>query len=215
MKRALIVVATAAEAEFFGLGSWAEVRVSGVGPVSAALQTASALQTGAFDLAVSAGIGGGFVQNGVQVGEVVVADRMTHADLGAWSEDGFLSLEELNLAAIPGAESGPRFASFEAHGLVATLRQRTSAHGGEILTVSGATGSDRQANALLRRFPQASCEGMEGAGVAQAAFQFGVPALEIRGISNAVGKRDRAAWRIPAALQACWQALDVLGEILR
>ena len=43
---------------------------------------------------------------------------------------------------------------------------------------------------------------MEGAGVAAAAARHGVPFAEVRAISNLVGPRDRAAWRIPEALAA-------------
>ncbi len=46
---------------------------------------------------------------------------------------------------------------------------------------------------------------MEGFGVAEAAAAHGVPALELRAVSNPVGPRDRAAWRIG-------EALDVLAR---
>jgi futalosine hydrolase len=57
---------------------------------------------------------------------------------------------------------------------------------------------------------------MEGFGVATAAAAFGVPVLELRTISNAVGPRDRAAWRIPAALGALTTAFAALeGSLTR
>jgi futalosine hydrolase len=43
-------------------------------------------------------------------------------------------------------------------------------------------------------------EAMEGFGVLRAAAQAGVPALEIRAVSNAVGEPDRTRWRIDDAL---------------
>ena len=43
---------------------------------------------------------------------------------------------------------------------------------------------------------------MEGFGVAEAAAAHGVPVLELRAVSNPVGPRDRAAWRIGDALAA-------------
>ena len=37
-----------------------------------------------------------------------------------------------------------------------------------------------------------------------------IPVLEIRGISNMVGPRDRESWNIPLALKACRSALERL-----
>lgn len=62
--------------------------------------------------------------------------------------------------------------------------------------------------------PGATAEGMEGFGVAAAALDSGVPILEIRAISNAVGPRDRTAWRIQEALDALEAASTVLLEVL-
>jgi len=43
-------------------------------------------------------------------------------------------------------------------------------------------------------------EAMEGFGVLRAAALAGVPAIELRAVSNAVGEADRARWRIDDAL---------------
>jgi futalosine hydrolase len=53
---------------------------------------------------------------------------------------------------------------------------------------------------------------MEGFGVAVAAARFGVPAAEIRGVSNLVGPRNRDAWRIGEALAALTAAVPALIE---
>jgi futalosine hydrolase len=55
---------------------------------------------------------------------------------------------------------------------------------------------------------------MEGFGVAEAARRCGIPFLEIRAVSNAIGPRDRDAWRIPEALKALEQAFAILTEVL-
>jgi futalosine hydrolase len=55
---------------------------------------------------------------------------------------------------------------------------------------------------------------MEGFGVAEAAAAHGVPVLEIRAVSNPVGPRDRAAWRIPDALRALRAAFAALPPAL-
>jgi len=205
----LIVVATTAEA-----GRLADLPartvVCGVGPVSAALATLRALTEGPRpDLVVSAGIGGAFVHAGsVQVGQAAVASEMLFGDLGAWDGDRFLPLGELGLSVLPGGEVNPgRFPAWEGS---AVLARRLGLPCGPFVTVSGVTGSLEGAEALLRRVPGALVEGMEGAGVAQAAAQVGVPCTEIRGVSNTVGPRDRSAWQIGAALGALHGALLAL-----
>ena len=63
------------------------------------------------------------------------------------------------------------------------------------------TGSLEGTAALMDRVPGVLIEGMEGAGVAQAAALLGVPCTEIRGVSNDVGNasmRWRSAPKLPA-----------------
>ena len=66
--------------------------------------------------------------------------------------------------------------------------------------MSTVTGTAAGATLLAARHPDAVAEGMEGFGVACAAGDR--PYGEIRAISNVVGPRDRAAWRIAPALAA-------------
>jgi futalosine hydrolase len=55
-------------------------------------------------------------------------------------------------------------------------------------------------------------EAMEGFGVLRAAALAGVPAVEVRAISNEIGEADRSAWRIEDALAALDRALPTLAE---
>jgi len=163
----------------------------------------------AYRLVISAGIGGGFPGR-ADVGSLVVADAMVAADLGSQTPDGFLSVDELGF--------GSSIVAADAE-LAARLRhelQRAglAVSGGTAVTVSTATGTAETAAELLRRVPDAAAEGMEGFGVATAAQQFGVPALELRAISNAVGPRDRDAWRIKDALDALQAASSILREVI-
>ena len=57
-------------------------------------------------------------------------------------------------------------------------------------------------------------EAMEGFGVLRAAARVGVPAVEIRAISNELGERDRARWQLGAALDALRAALPSLLTVL-
>jgi futalosine hydrolase len=55
-------------------------------------------------------------------------------------------------------------------------------------------------------------EGMEGFGVLRACALAGVPAVEIRAISNEISEGDRARWRIGRALEALADAIPRVLE---
>ncbi|CAL9457599.1 Futalosine hydrolase [Streptomyces sp. enrichment culture] len=189
-------------------GGW-DLLAAGVGPALAAASTAAALTAAALDgapygLVVSAGIGGGFPPH-APVGSLVVADEITAADLGAETADGFLPVTELGFGTVTHRPPGA---------LVRAAAAATGARPGTVLTVSTVTGTAERAAALRARHPRALAEAMEGFGVAEAAAAHGVPVLELRAVSNPVGPRDRAAWRIPDALAALTDALGKLAPVL-
>ncbi|GAA0961522.1 futalosine hydrolase [Streptomyces rhizosphaericus] len=231
---------------------------AGLGPAAAAAGTAAALTVATpartpYDLAVSAGIGGGFSTTRPAVtapavtapgaagpeaagpeaagprgaapeaagsrgaapgaaatatahlGSVVVADAIVAADLGAETPDGFAAVTDLGFGTVEHLPPAP---------LVAAVAEATDAVRGTVLTVSTVTGSAERAAELLRRHPRAVAEAMEGFGVAEAAAAQAVPALEVRTVSNAVGPRDRAAWRIGEALEALTGAFATIAPLL-
>jgi futalosine hydrolase len=140
---------------------------------------------------VSAGIGAAYGRRAA-VGDLVLADRVVHADLGADSPEGFLPIDALGLGAAT---------TWLDEALVARVAARTPVAAGPIVTVSTVTGTAERAKELVAAYDPAA-EGMEGAGVLAAARAHGLPFLELRGISNLVGRRDRSAWDLPAALAA-------------
>lgn len=174
---------------------------AGVGPASAAAGAATALTAAAaagtpYDLVVSAGIGGGFT-GPAPVGGVVVATEIVAADLGADTADGFTPVTELGFG---------RVAHHPPQDLLHAVAHATGATAGPVLTVSTVTGTAERAAELAARHSGAAAEAMEGFGVAEAAAAHGLPVLELRAVSNAVGPRDRAAWRVPEALRALGEA---------
>lgn len=202
----LIVVATAGEAAPLGVPG-AGVVVSGVGAVAAALATAKALAGNSYQLVVSAGIAGAYPGSGLKPGDLAVSSRIIQADLGAQDGEKFLSLQDLGLSVRP---DQPQFAEFAVWNGAGQLARTAGAAFGPMLTLNTVTGTRARAEELTRLYPGALTEGMEGAGIAHAAALAGVPALEIRGISNPVGPRDRSAWRIREALDATRHGLSTL-----
>ncbi|MEU6348607.1 futalosine hydrolase [Streptomyces sp. NPDC047072] len=209
-----ILVATAVPVERDAVarafpGTTVDVVAAGVGPALAAASTATALTTAVlagapYGLVVSAGIAGGFLPD-APVGSLVVADEITAADLGAETAEGFVPVTELGFGTVT---HRPPTA------LVRDAVAATGARAGAILTVSTVTGTAARALSLKNRHPTALAEAMEGFGVAEAAAAQGVPVLEVRAVSNPVGPRDRAAWRIGDALNALTEGFGKLAPVL-
>lgn len=174
------------------------VTAVGVGPAAAAAGTARLLalaeSAGApYRTVVSAGIGGGFAGRAA-VGTVVLATRSIQADLGVDTEEGWLTLDELGL--------GSAVATVDEAALGALRTTLPQAAVGDVLTLTSVTGTAPRAERLRQAYPEAVAEAMEGYGVACAAQGAGAAFAELRAISNAVGPRDRSAWRITDALSA-------------
>ncbi|MET8624826.1 futalosine hydrolase [Kitasatospora sp. NPDC004669] len=181
-------------------GAPVDVLAAGVGPAAAAAAASAALAARPYGLVASAGIAGGFAPH-APVGATVVADAIVAADLGAETPEGFADVTELGFGT---ARHTPPPAA------VALAARALGALTGPVLTVSTVTGSAERAAALAARHPGAAAEAMEGFGVAEAAARYGVPAFELRTVSNPVGPRDRASWRIGEALAALERAFAAL-----
>jgi len=174
----------------------------GVGPVAAAVGTATLLAAG-YEMVVSAGIAGGF-RGRVDVGDVVLANLATYADLGVRVDGGFLSLREMGIS----QDSSLAFGDQRLVDRMSAARVLV----GEVLTLSAMTGTEADADELAVRYPRALAEAMEGfAVVAAARFHHDVRYVaEIRAISNIIGRRDLSTWNIPLAFSALANAMSTL-----
>jgi futalosine hydrolase len=170
---------------------------TGVGCVNAAHAVSLFLARGTPGAVIVCGVGGAYPDSGLEVGDVVCAESEFYADLGAESPDGFLDMEALGYPVI---EGDPRlFNRLPLHRF--PTRRRLP-----FVTRSTCTGTDATAREIEARTGGA-VESMEGAAVVHVALQHGVPVGEVRGISNAVGDRDRGSWRVKEAAQAAQTAL--------
>jgi futalosine hydrolase len=215
-KHRRILIMTSVEAERdailrgIGTDSRIDVMLTGVGPISAGIQTTKALAEDKYDLVINMGIAGGFVGK-AEVGSLVVANEIVSADLGAESPEGFITLDELGFGASTRVKTDEDLVEVL---LEAIKGAGVSVCAGNILTLSTVTGTTETTSKLQLRELGALAEAMEGYGVAMAAKEFGVPVLEIRSISNPIGPRDRSAWRIKEALVTLESASKVIVEVL-
>ena len=213
MRRTLVVVAVEAEHAALGAACRAspsvDVVVAGIGRTNAAAATAEAIARAAaagrpYSAVVSAGIAGALPGSNLEIGTLVVADACVYAEEGIELPGGFGDMRALgfplgdfdgNRVPIDGALLG----AFGGLGPV-----------GAIATVATCSGTDAAAERVRLR-TGALAEAMEGAAVVHAARRAGVPAIEVRAISNTTGDRGAQRWDIPRALAA----LGAVGTEIR
>jgi futalosine hydrolase len=186
------------------LSSWKpregiDVLTVGVGPVEAACAVTQALTRRAYRLVVNAGLGGA-IGGAAEIGDGVAVNDETME----------LELEDGQPIVLP---DGNRVVhkAYSDRGLVAALVKRgyRALHG---ITVSRVTSTEETASRLARLGAQV--ESMEGFAVLRAAQRVGISAIELRGISNRVGSRDRSGWSFNAGTRGLESVLAALFEIL-
>jgi futalosine hydrolase len=177
-----MILVVAATARELECVAGAETLVCGIGPVEAAVATAEALAGGAPRVLLHIGIAGA---QALEPPALVLGSEAVYADiLDVQSKLPRLDRIEPDHALLAEA----RRVLPEAHVLPIATSARVG--GGAVCPV----------------------EAMEGFGVLRAAARAGVPALEVRAVSNAVGERDRARWRIDDALAALAASVPRLIE---
>jgi futalosine hydrolase len=195
----LIVCAVAKELAFLEPRPHVEVLVTGLGAVEAAANVSRALAQSPYDQVVNAGIAGA-LDAGAAVGDgVIVSEEMTELNLE--TGEPIPLPDELHAVDRVGSDLG--------------LVDRLAELGFQVvrgITVSRVTATDATAARLQRLGAQV--ESMEGFGVLRAAEIAGVPAIEVRGISNRVGDRAASGWDFSAGVAGLQTIMNVLLPML-
>lgn len=186
-----------------------QVEIIGVGPMLAAARTAKLLAMNSYDVVVNMGVAGGF-PGLAKVADVVVASEMIAADLGAESSEGFKPIEQLGFG-----QSYFKCDDEVSKSIADKIIRETEvqAYLGPIITKSTVTGTTETLNLMRKQVPGAAAEAMEGFGVGTAASLYNIPCFEIRTISNPVGPRDRASWKLTEALASLTIVSATLKEV--
>jgi futalosine hydrolase len=166
-----------------------DILITGVGMTATAFALGRHLATNQYDLAINLGIAGSFDRN-IPLGSVVEVIQDTFTELGAEDDSRFITLDALGFGQTV-YKTDTRVANYYTG---QNLWPVTAA------TVNTVHGSDASIELLHRRAaPQ--LESMEGAAFFYACEQAGLPALQIRAVSNYVEKRNRDAWKIGLAVK--------------
>lgn len=173
----LILIPTRLEAELLAWNA-APVTVCGFGLAAAGAGAAHAIAQHRPERVVLVGLAGSYDLARMPIGAAMTASAVRCHGIGAAGQ----SATELGWAA------GDQIELDGGDGLV--------------LSVAEASATTEQAAERHRKHPQAVIEEMEGYAVAVAATLFEVPLTLVRGVSNAAGDRDHAAWQVSPALAA-------------
>ncbi len=177
---------------------------SGIGKTETSYHLTHQLMQQSVDLVFLLGVAGGSPD--LALGSAHVVPQQVEIDLGAWEDGLFRSVFDLGL------ESADHF-PYSAGVLQTEMPQQywgsQSQHKG--VTVSSIV-DDPEWSAARLDLAQAQIESMEGSAFYYTSKMLCIPSLEIRGISNHLGIRDKAEWKIPEAMQA---ASRMLFQILK
>ena len=165
------------EAEFLELG---------VGKTAATRSITLRLAQECPDLVILFGIGGAYPGSPLQVGDLCLLTQDALADEGVATDQGFSDLDELALGTVGPFQMDPTHTSAIATMLGLEVETRGA-------TVSSCSGSEQRARELATR-SGAQVESMEGAAVAYACADAGVPMVQLRCISNFAGDRAQGCW---------------------
>ncbi len=211
---------------------------TGIGKVNAAHSATAVIGEFPVRNIINLGVGGAYPGSGLKIGDIAVALREIYGDEGVISSGGrdrpayrtdrlVPRWKNLKNLGIPFVQTGRKkyFNEFTLDKKIARKaldsippnlplvkggRRDFQIKSGNFITVSSTTGIHKRAVELKKRF-NAICENMEGAAIAQVCAIYKIPMLEIRGISNIAGIRDKRKWDLELASENCQKA--VLGII--
>lgn len=176
--RILVIAATARE--LAPSEGWRTL-VCGVGPVEAAVTTATAIASERPTAIVHVGIAGARAASGIALSSLIIGTTSCYCDLGV----------------------GPEWAPSEITAdpaLVTAVRRVLPSALERTIGMSARIGGTRDCDV----------EAMEGFAVLRAAAYAGIPAIEVRAISNQIEESDRARWHFDDAFAAIIAATPAL-----
>lgn len=180
--------------------------ITGVGVSATVYELTKKITTRPYELIIQVGIAG-TNNDMIQIGEAVIVKDDCFADLGVLEKGKLATVFELGFSLeneVPyknGRLYNPNIDSFQ--------HKQVSA-----ITVNLIT-DDTEYRAIMINKYQSDIESMEGAAFHYVCLRENVPFLQIRGISNEVGDRDKSNWKIIEAINTSNELLcDIYKKCL-
>lgn len=176
--------------------------ITGVGTLSASQSLQHRIDQKKPDRMIQIGIGGSFIPEHV-CGSAVLIHRDRMADLGVMENGTFHDLYDLKL-------SEPNQYPFQNGYLVNSESRLFQSMQWPVCTGISVNeiSTDPARMEIYRSKYDAAIESMEGAAFHYSALLNNIPFIQIRGISNKVGERNKKNWDIPGALHSAYDLLD-------
>lgn len=190
----LVSAATEFELELFIEENKAyDVLITGIGVPATIFHLTKRLCQKNYDLVIQAGIAGTF-SGGIKKGKVVLVNKDCFADVGIYEKGNFNTLFDagfINKNEFPFTDGW--LVNQHEYLSKATLTLATA------ITVNKITDDAGQVNELFDKF-NPGIESMEGAALHYVCLLQNVGFLQLRGISNMVGERDKSKWAMKEAI---------------
>jgi futalosine hydrolase len=201
-----------------------KILVTGPGIVNTVQAVTACVENARPFLMLQTGCGGGFRQLGMTNGDIAIATTEVDVHLGIETGKHNAQLREMPFPVLE--VDGKAFK--EKYPLDLNLAETVflrlkavfgpkgiGVFKGPFVTGSTVTGSEERADFLFKTFSPC-IESMEGAGAAFLSHYYQLPFLEIRCVSNMVGKRDLSRWDISLACRRAGQAAaDVIEFFIK
>jgi futalosine hydrolase len=198
----LITAATDREMNFFrqelGVNEVQKLSlaVTGVGILSTMYNLIKATHDTNPDLIIQLGIAGSFSKD-IQIGNAFVVKTECTAEMGVWENEKYADIFDMGLA----AASEPPYEQKKLINPHEHLLNRAGVPAVHGTTVNRITTNPEDISLYKNQY-KLDIESMEGAALHHIGLSSGIPFIQIRGISNMVGERNKKYWRTAEAMQA-------------
>lgn len=171
-------------------------KVLGVGQVPTTYHLLNHIESQIPDLIIQIGIAGSFL-NDIALGEVFAVETERMADLGVEENGSFHSIFDLKLM----DDNNIPFINRQLINPHHHLFLKTNLKKASAITVNEISTSRERISYYQEQFNPV-LESMEGAAFHYCCIMKHIPFIQIRGVSNYVGERNKTKWRIEASLEA-------------
>jgi futalosine hydrolase len=211
-----VLVIAATEKELTGIKEisfdWPSIMVqtavTGVGLMPSTYALMQFLIASRPDVIIQLGIAGGFNPS-IELGTAVTVRKEMLADMGVYETSGYRDIFEMGL-------TEKNSAPFEKGAIVnhhENLIEALSLPVVSAVSVNEISTSTEKIKLFSEKY-KADIESMEGAALHYVCTLQQIPFVQIRGISNLVGERDKSKWKIPESLHAATNAcINLINKI--
>lgn len=182
---------------------------SGIGKVNAALTTALMIDRFAPDVIINTGSAGG-LDTALNVGDVVLAKQTTYGDADATA----FGYAYGQVPQMPAFYEPEQQLQTKVLAILTAISSEHQVAEGLIVTTDSFIHRPDQREHIVSHFPTAKAAEMEATAIAQTAFQFNVPSIIIRSLSDIAGKESSVTYDefLPLAAK---NSANIVTEIVK